>query len=159
MTVCDGAKLDPDKAETYLPQLSDQNQVWIMQQLESSKGSGHDNKNFPGSGLVGSGVVAAELLQALTGEEVFIQSLTYLLRTGEPDGQDMLGAMNFAFLASRMLKENKFGQMTAYQQKDLYTSVSLNEVAKAVKTVDVDLMYDSDNYKPKIDVIWAAQEL
>jgi len=165
VTVCDGAKLNPDKAEEYLPYLSEPNQAWIRPQLESPKASGNEygavpgNTSFPGSGLVGSGVAGAELLQALTGEEVFIQSLTYLLRTGEPDGQDMLGAMNFAFLASRMLREKKFGYMTTYQQKDLYTSVSLNEVAKAVKTVDVDLMYDSDNYKPKIDIIWAAQEL
>jgi len=165
VTVCDGAKLNPDKAEEYLPHLSSQNQAWIRQQLESPKtlgaenGSVPDERFFTGSGLVGSGVVAAELLQALTGEEVFIQSLTYLLRTGEPDGQDMLGAMNFAFLASRMVKEEKFGCMTAYQQNNLYTSVSLNEVANTVKTVDVDLMYESNNYKPKIDIIWAAQEL
>jgi len=71
----------------------------------------------------------------------------------------MLGAMNFAFLASRLVKDQKYGFMTAYQQKNLYTSVSLNEVAKTPKTVDVDLMYDSDNYRPNIDIIWAAQEL
>ena len=71
----------------------------------------------------------------------------------------MLGAMNFAFMASRMLKNKKFGYMTAYQQKELYTSVDLNEIAKSVKTVDLDLMYDSENYKPKVDIIWAAQEL
>ena len=152
VTVCDGARLNPEKPETYLPHLSEQNQAWIRPQLESSKATG--NKITPSSG-----VAAAELLGALTGEEVFIQSLTYLLRTGEPDGQDMLGAINFAFLASRLLREKKYGTMTAYQQKDLYTSVSLNEVAKIVKTVDVDLMYDSDNYIPKNEIIWAAQEL
>jgi hypothetical protein len=58
-----------------------------------------------------------------------------------------------------MVKEEKFGCMTAYQQNNLYTSVSLNEVANTVKTVDVDLMYDFNNYKPKIDIIWAAQGL
>jgi 6-phosphofructokinase len=142
----------------YLPMLSERNQTWVRQQYESPETSPNE-KIFPSRGMVGSGVAAAELLQALTGEEVFIQSLTYLLRTGEPDGQDMLGAMNFAFMASRMLKDKKFGYMTAYQQKELYTSVDLNEIAKSVKTVDLKLMYDSENYKPKVDIIWAAQEL
>jgi 6-phosphofructokinase 1 len=158
VTVCDGAKLNPDKSKEYLPMLSERNQTWLRQQFESTETSPKE-KIIQSSGMVGSGVAAAELLQALTGEEVFIQSLTYLLRTGEPDGQDMLGAMNFAFLAARMLKEKKFGHMTAYQQKELYTSVDLNEIAKSVKTLDLDLMYDSENYKPKIDIIWAAQEL
>jgi len=158
VTVCDGAKLNPEKSMEYLPMLSERNQTWLRQQFESTETSTKE-KIFPSSGMVGSGVAAAELLQALTGEEVFIQSLTYLLRTGEPDGQDMLGAVNFAFMASRMLKDKKFGYMTAYQQKELYTSVDLNEIAKSVKTVDLNLMYDSENYKPKVDIIWAAQEL
>jgi 6-phosphofructokinase 1 len=159
VTVCDGARLDMDKTDDYLPQLSAQNQAWIKPQLESLKGESAGSGATAGKKfLPSSGVAATELLQALTGEEVFIQSLTYLLRTGEPDGQDMLGAINFAFMAARLLKEEKYGTMTAYQQKDLYTSVPLSQVAKKIKTVDVDLMYDAENYKPKIEIIWAAQE-
>ena len=90
------------------------------------------------------------------GEEVFLQSLTYLLRTGTPDGQDLLGATNFAMLAARLLKEGKFGRMTAFQQRHTWTDVDLNVVTQGVRPVNVDEMYDVDNYQPKVTVIWAA---
>ena len=111
-----------------------------------------------GSSLAGSGMVAAELLNQLTDEEVFLQPLTYLLRTGPPDGQDLLGATNFAILAVRLLKEGKFGRMTAYQQRYNLTDIDLSVVTKGVHRVDVDEMYDVAEYKPKVNLIWAAQE-
>jgi hypothetical protein len=61
-------------------------------------------------------------------------------------------------LAARLVKEGKFGRMTAFRQRDLWTDVDLNLVAQGVKPVDVDEMYDSGNYQPKVTVIWAAQE-
>jgi 6-phosphofructokinase 1 len=108
--------------------------------------------------MAGSGMVVAELLQYLTGKEVFLQSLNYLLRTGSPDGQDLLGATNFAMLAARLLKEGKFGRMTAFQQHTTWTDIDLNVVTQGMRTVDIDQMYDTDNYRPKVTVIWAAQE-
>jgi 6-phosphofructokinase 1 len=111
-----------------------------------------------GSSLAGSGMVVAELLRKLTGEEVILQPLTYLLRTGPPDGQDLLGATNFAILAARLLKNEKFGRMTAYQQRYNLTDIDLTIVTQGVHGVDVDQMYDVENYRPKVDLIWAAQE-
>jgi 6-phosphofructokinase 1 len=111
-----------------------------------------------GSSLAGSGMVAAELLRHLTSQEVMLQPLTYLLRTGLPDGQDLLGAVNFAILATRLLKEGKFGRMVAYQQRYNLTDVDLNLVTQGVNAVEVDEMYDVNNYRPKVDLIWAAQE-
>ena len=102
--------------------------------------------------------MVAELLGHLTGEEVIHQPLTYLLRTGFPDGQDLLGATNFAILAARLLTDGKFGRMTAYQQRYNLTDVDLKVVTQGVHGVYVDEMYDVDNYKPKMDLIWAAQE-
>ena len=81
-----------------------------------------------------------------------------MLRTGAPDGQDMLGAMNFAILAARLVRDGKFGTMTAYQQRYNLTHVDIQSVTKGVNRVDVDLMYDAENYRPKVDLIWAAQE-
>jgi 6-phosphofructokinase 1 len=92
------------------------------------------------------------------GEEVFMQPLTYLLRTGPPDGQDLLGATNFAILAARLLTDGKFGRMTAYQQRYNLTDVDLQMVTQGVNQVDVEEMYDIDNYRPKVNLIWAAQE-
>ena len=87
-----------------------------------------------------------------------LQALTYLLRTGPPDGQDLLGATNFAILAVRLLKEEKFGRMTVYQQRYNLTDVYLNTVTQGVNGVNVEEMYDVDQYKPKVNLIWAAQE-
>ena len=142
VTIADGSKIVPEKITRYLPYLLPDGQQVIGTE----------------KGLAGSGYVAARLLQDLTGEEVFLQSLTYLLRTGRPDGQDMLGAMNFAILAARLVRDGKFGTMTAYQQRYNLTHVDLQMVTEGINRVDVDLMYDSDNYRPKVDLIWATQE-
>jgi 6-phosphofructokinase len=111
-----------------------------------------------GTSLAGSGMVVAELLHQLTGEEVFLQPLTYLLRTGHPDGQDLLGATNFAIWAARLLKDGRFGRMTAYQQRYNLTDVDLQIVTQGVHGVDVDEMYNLEEYKPRVNLIWAVQE-
>ena len=102
-------------------------------------------------------MVAAELLDHLTNEEVILQQLTYLLRTGSPDGQDLLGAANFAFTAARLLDEGVFGRMTAFIQREMWTHVDLQLAGEGVKTVDVAAWYDAENYKPKLSLIWSAE--
>jgi len=104
-----------------------------------------------------SGMAAARLISHIIGEEVFYQPLTYLLRTGFPDGQDLLGATNFAFLAARLLEEGKFGRMTAFVQEKMWTDVDLNLAIEGIKTVDVNAWYDKENYKPKLSLIWSME--
>lgn len=142
VTIADGSEIEPEKLTEYLPYLLP------------------DNRQVIGTekGLSGSGLVAAAIMQRLLNEEVFMQSLTYLLRTGPPDGQDMLGAMNFAILAARLVRDGKFGTMTAYQQRYNLTHVDLQVVTEGINRVDVATMYDLDNYRPKVDLIWATQE-
>jgi 6-phosphofructokinase 1 len=142
ITITDGSAIIPDKMSEYLPYLLPDNQQIIGTE----------------KGLSGSGLVAANLMRKLLDEEVFLQSLTYLLRTGPPDGQDMLGAMNFAILATRLVRDGKFGTMTAYQQRYNLTHVDLQTVTQGINRVDVDLLYDAENYRPKVDLIWAVQE-
>ncbi len=142
ITITDGSSIIPDKMSEYLPYLLPDNQQIIGTE----------------KGLSGSGLVAANLMRKLLDEEVFLQSLTYLLRTGPPDGQDMLGAMNFAILATRLVRDGKFGTMTAYQRRYNLTHVDLQTVTQGINRVDVDLLYDAENYRPKVDLIWAVQE-
>jgi len=164
--VSDGSTIVSDKILKYTPHLSPRSKSEVLQLMTEEKAKEAkaeeefilDEVVETGSSLAGSGMVAAEILNHLTGEEVFMQTLTYLLRTGPPDGQDLLGATNFAILAARLLKEGKFGRMTAYQQRYNLTHVDLNMVTKGVNGVDVGEMYDVDNYKPKVNLIWAAQE-
>lgn len=166
VTVSDGSRIVPEKLMQYTPHLSPRSKSEVLKLLTADKAKEIkaseefilDEVVETGSSLAGSGMVAAELLQHLMGEEVFMQPLTYLLRTGSPDGQDLLGATNFAILATRLLKEGKFGRMTAYQQRYNLTDVDLQIVTQGVNQVDVEEMYDIDNYRPKINLIWAAQE-
>lgn len=166
VTVSDGSRIEPDKVLEYTPHLSPRSTSQVLQMIttEKAKEAGLteeftlDGVVETGSSLTGSGMVVAELLGHLTGEEVFHQPLTYLLRTGPPDGQDLLGATNFAILAIRLLKADTFGRMTAYHQRYNLTDIDLDLVTQGVNAVNVDEMYDVANYKPKVDLIWAAQE-
>jgi len=162
IVVSDGSHLAPDKIAQYTPHLSLRSKSAVLQSMTADKAEAL-REEFDLSGVVetgtsmaGSGMVAAELLQHLTGKEVFLQSLNYLLRTGSPDGQDLLGATNFAMLAARLVKEEVYGRMMSFQQKFTWTHVDLNVVTQGVKSVSVDEMYDVDNYQPKVTVIWAA---
>ena len=162
VVVGDGSQILPDQIAQYTPHLSLRSRSQVLRLMTAEKAEAlHEEFDLngvveTGTSMAGSGMVAAELLQHLTGQEVFLQSLSYLLRTGTPDGQDLLGATNFAMLAARLVKEGKFGRMTAFQQQDTWTDVDLNVVTQGVKPVDVDAWYDVDNYRPKVTLIWSA---
>lgn len=166
ITVGNGTQIEPDLALKYAPHLSPRSQSVVLRQMTAEEArAARAEGEFsleevlePGSSLAGSGLVAAELLRYLTGEEVLMEPLTYLLRTGPPDGQDMVGAAHFAIMATRLLKAGKFGRMTAYQQRYNLTNVDLNLVTERANTVDVAEMYDVEEYRPKLNLIWAAQE-
>jgi 6-phosphofructokinase 1 len=164
--VSDGSRMVPDKLLKYTPHLSPRSKSEVLRLMTEEKAREArleeeftlDEVVETGSSLAGSGMVVAELLGHLLDEEVFLQSLTYLLRTGAPDGQDLLGATNFAIMAARLLRDGNFGRMTAYQQRYSLTHVDLNMVTQGVHGVNVEEMYDVNNYRPKINLIWAAQE-
>lgn len=109
-------------------------------------------------GMVGSGMIASQLMAHITGEEVFLQSLTYLLRTGSPDGQDLLGAANFALTAARLLAEQRYGRMTAFVQEKMWCDVDLQQAAKGPKVFDLDAWYDQGIYKPRLEMIWSIDQ-
>jgi 6-phosphofructokinase 1 len=132
IVVCDGSRLESEKSEAYAD---------LLASHEASS----------------SGIVAARLLGNITGSEVFLQPLTYLLRTGLPDGQDLLGGVNFAFLAARLVKDGEFGRMTAFVQEKMWTDVDLQLAIEGVKEVNVDAWYDAENYKPKLSLIWSIK--
>ena len=145
--VCDGARVQEDKIETYSTVLpSDRAKELMRNQIPT------DQK------LVGSGVVTASLITHITGENVILQPLTYVLRTGVPDGQDLLGAANFAFIASHLLERGQFGRMAAFEQNKMWTDVDLNLATQGIKTVDVGAWYDEKEYRAKISIIWSAME-
>ncbi|HLE14747.1 MAG TPA: 6-phosphofructokinase [Anaerolineales bacterium] len=135
--ICDGAHLSPQQESKYAQVLS-----------------------FSGkSGLLSSGIVASNVLTEITCERVYLQHLTYLLRTGSPDGQDLLGATNFAFWAAHLLHEGRFGRMTAFVKDRMWTDVELNLAIQGNRQVDVASMYDAEQYKPNLSLIWSLENL
>ena len=139
--VTDGAKADPAAMSVL--------------QTPSSTG-GHARSLVPNS--LSSGETVAAWLQHLTGEEAFVQQLTYLLRTGAPDGQDLLGAANFAFLAAELAHTGTFGRMTAFIKERMWTDIELNATNAGTRQVDLGSMYDADNYKPRLELIWSLAQ-
>jgi 6-phosphofructokinase len=150
LIVCDGSQVVADKVNEYahLFPSGNGNGLLLANSKERTLGEGN---------LVGSGMVAARLLENVVGEEVFLQPLTYLLRTGSPDGQDLLGAANFALTAARLLSEERYGRMAAFVQNEMWTDVDLKLAAEGVKTVDVGAWYDKDNYRPQLSLIWSVE--
>jgi 6-phosphofructokinase 1 len=150
--VCDGSRPTAEKIEKY--------------KLIVPPGSIHDTQPpvqeqaafLPGQVLAGSGMVVAELLSHISKEEVIHQPLTYLLRTGTPDGQDLLGAFNFAFTAARLLHEEKYGRMAAFVQDQMWTHVDLGLAGQGIKEFDFDSWYDAESYKPHLALIWSVDE-
>lgn len=135
--ICDGTRLQPDHESKYA-------------ELLASNGK---------TGLMSSGMVAAQVLTEVICERVYLQHLTYLLRTGSPDGQDLLGATNFAFWAAHLLHEERYGRMTAFVKDRMWTDVDLNLAIQGSRQVDVASMYDAEQYKPNLSLIWSLENL
>jgi len=162
LLVCNGTQPIQEKAQKYANLLSTESPAELSQTAGHEKATVHrrvmlSQELLSGYGLAGSGMIAAQLMAHITGEEVFLQSLTYLLRTGAPDGQDLLGAANFAMTAVHLLEDSKFGRMTAFLQNKMWSDVDLQEATRGVKKVDLAAWYDEQYYKPKLELIWSVE--
>jgi len=99
--------------------------------------------------LGGIGQLTGERLKEITGENVMYQQLSYLMRSGEPDSLDRMVAVSYGLLAMDLVDHGRSGRMVALRD-GVYTHVPLNRVISGVKRVDVDEMYDREQYRPKI---------
>ena len=99
--------------------------------------------------LGGIGKLLGERLKETTGENIMYQQLGYLMRSGAPDSLDRMVAVSYGLLAMDLVDQGRSGRMVALRD-GMYTHVPLNRVVSGVKRVDVDEMYDVDQYRPKI---------
>ena len=99
--------------------------------------------------LGGIGEITGEALQKLTGENIINQRIAYLMRSGAPDALDLMVAVNFAHMAMDLIREGASGRMVALRD-GTYTHIPMSTVASGVKRVDVDELYDSKAYRPKV---------
>lgn len=165
LVMSEGAAIHPDKAPQYLAELSRLAQPQTLAQAIALGETERVEKEILaevtradefGFRVSGMGAVVTEILEHLTQQRMLFQPLSYLIRTGEPDGQDLLGAMNFAVLALNLFLQNQSNRLAAYRQKENYVDVPLDLVIQPCGNYDVRQYYDAENYVPNAGVIWAA---
>jgi ATP-dependent phosphofructokinase / diphosphate-dependent phosphofructokinase len=99
--------------------------------------------------LGGIGAMLGEEITAQTGEGIVAQTLGYLMRSGAPDSLDLMVATNYAVMAADLAVEGSRGRMVA-RRNGTYTNVPISVTGEGAKRVDVDALYDVDQYRPKV---------
>ncbi|MDP8978794.1 MAG: 6-phosphofructokinase [Actinomycetota bacterium] len=99
--------------------------------------------------LGGIGAVTGEALRRITGQGIIAQQLGYLMRSGSPDSLDLMVATNYAVMAADLAVEGSRGRLVALRE-GTYTDVPINLTRTGAKRVDVDALYDVDQYRPKV---------
>ena len=99
--------------------------------------------------LGGIGQITGEALQKLTGIDIVHQQIAYLMRAGAPDSLDRMVAISYANLAVDQLLQGHSGRMVALQNGQ-YTTVPVDTCTQGLKRVDVDELYDIEEYRPKV---------
>ena len=85
--------------------------------------------------LGGIGKVLGEIIERKTGLETRVSSLGYIQRGGTPVAYDRSLATAFGVKATELIKEKKYGEMTALKGNKII-SVPLKEVTDGIKTVN-----------------------
>jgi 6-phosphofructokinase 1 len=99
--------------------------------------------------LGGIGQLLSEALRERTGEDMIYQPLAYLMRSGSPDSLDLMVATNYAVMAADLAVERDTGRMVSLRN-GTNTTVPISATREGVKRVDVDELYDSEEYRPKV---------
>jgi 6-phosphofructokinase len=134
LTMSEAARVAPEKAPRYARQLS---------RMDTR--------------VSGSGAVVTEILEHLTGQRLIFQPLSLLLRTAVPDGQDLLGAVNFAMMAVNLLTAGKTGRLAAYRQQENYVDLPMETVTEPGGNINVAEHYDAKTFSPKPGIMWASR--
>jgi 6-phosphofructokinase 1 len=99
--------------------------------------------------LGGIGEFVSTELERRSGVRSVYQQLAYLMRSGAPDALDLMVSTSYGHLATDLLLKKQPGRMVALRDGK-YTTVSANIIAEGKKRVDVDELYDVDQYRPKV---------
>jgi 6-phosphofructokinase 1 len=102
--------------------------------------------------LGGVGAATGAMLEELTGQKMVIQEVGYLMRSGRPDSLDLMVATNYAVMAADLAVEGVKGRMVALRS-GTYTNVPIRVTGEGAKRVDVDALYDTEAYRPKVQQV------
>jgi 6-phosphofructokinase 1 len=161
-----GAKIVPERAMEYAPELSRLAQSSLLAQVTAAKaqevGATPDEYTLAGATQMGTevsgaGAAVTEILEHLLGQRLIFQPLSYLIRTGQPDGQDLLGAANFATLAMQLLSQGGVGRLAAYRRGENYVDLPLAIVHQPEDEPPVAERYDARTCSPRPGILWAVR--
>ena len=99
--------------------------------------------------LGGIGAITGEALKKITGEDILYQQISYLMRSGAPDSLDLMVAVNYANMAIKLITRGASNRMVALRN-GTYTSIPISTIMQGIKRVDVEELYDAENYQPKV---------
>jgi len=99
--------------------------------------------------LGGIGEETGAILKQLTGENVLIQRISYLMRSGAPDSLDLMVAVNYANMAIDLFLRGTFGKLVALN-RGIYSDIPVSTVTAGQKRVDIRELYDVEQYRPKV---------
>ena len=91
----------------------------------------------------------ALLIEERAKQGTIVQQLAYLMRSGDPDALDRMVGFAFGGLAVRKIEAGETGRMLALKDGN-YTSVPIDTLLGGTKSVDIDMLYDRDRYRPKL---------
>jgi len=92
-----------------------------------------------------TGKVIGEIIEEKTGLETRCSSLDYIQRGGTPVAYDRNLATSFGIKATELIKEGKFGEMTALKGNRI-TSTPLEKVVDKIKTVNLNVYKIAENF-------------
>ena len=110
----------------------------------SGEADAYGHQKLGGVGLHLAGEIAKH-----TGINTLYQQVAYLMRCGEPDVLDRMVATTYGNLATGLLLKKQSGLMVALKDGK-YTTVSADVISQGHKRVDVDELYDVEQYRPKV---------
>jgi 6-phosphofructokinase 1 len=99
--------------------------------------------------LGGVGDFVAHEIERRSGIRTVYQQLAYLMRSGAPDALDLMVSTSYGYLATDLLLKKQTGRMVSLRDGK-YTTVSASSITEGKKRVDVNELYDIDQYRPKI---------
>lgn len=97
-----------------------------------------DTPDNPAPRLGGVAQVIGDIIEERTGLETRVSTLGYIQRGGTPVAYDRTLATAFGAKATELVKENKWGEMTALKGVKI-VGVSLDKVTRGVKTVNLNV--------------------
>jgi ATP-dependent phosphofructokinase / diphosphate-dependent phosphofructokinase len=166
LTLSEATSIRSESAVKFVPELSRLANSRTLVEAASACEKDHfeqdilrdvEGRREVGRHVIGAGAVVTEILENLTGQRMLFQPLSYLIRTGEPDGQDLLGAVNFATLAIDAFSLGRTGRLVAYRQRENYVDCPIEIVMQPLGNIRLPDFYDTDGYCAKTGILWAAR--